>query len=78
MELHAMTDDINDLFFFVSTFYMTYFFFSTFYINHNLPFMNDEGFVPLFTRVTLVNRGTKSSSFMNGSSVPLLFAGARH
>ena len=42
MKLHAMTDDTNDLFFF----------FSTFYINHNLPFMNDdEGFVPLFTKV---------------------------
>ena len=55
MELHAMTDDINDLFFFFSTFYMTYFFFFTFYINHNLPFMNDdEGFVPLFTRVSVV------------------------
>ena len=55
MELHAMIDGlshINDLFFFFSTFYMTYFFFSTFYINHSLPFMNDdEGFVPLFTRV---------------------------
>ena len=49
MELHAMTDDTNGLFF---LFYMIYFFFSTFYINHNLPFMNDdEGFVPLFTRV---------------------------
>ena len=43
---------INDLLFFFSIFYMTYFIFSTFYINHNLPFMNDdEGFVPLFTRV---------------------------
>ena len=32
-----------------STFYMTYFFL---FIDHNLPFMNeDEGFVPLFTRV---------------------------
>ena len=54
MELHATIDGsshINDIFFF-STFYMTYFFSSTFYINHNLPFMNDdEGFVPLFTRV---------------------------
>ena len=51
MELHATIDGSSHIFFF-STFYMTYFFFSTFYINHNLPFMNDdEGFVPLFTRV---------------------------